>query len=161
VEVGKKLADTRGRLPSAFLFPPYPFRLLLYYWLPLIAYLALIVVQSHYPTPEAVPRLPYFDLLLHIGGYGLLGLLLCRAYRSRWPEASRRSLARSAVLTAALFGLSDEIHQSFIPLRTADAWDVVADVIGAALGVGLYFALLASFGPRPRAKRIDKEGVFG
>jgi VanZ family protein len=127
----------------------------------LIAYSALIVFQSHYPAPESIPRLPYFDKLLHTGGYGLLGLLYYRAYRSRWPVASGRSLARFSVLSAALFGLSDEIHQSFVPFRTADAWDVLADALGAALGVGFYFMLLSISGPRSASKRIDKERVFG
>jgi VanZ family protein len=150
------------RLPVSVLpLPPSPLRLFLYYWLPLIAYSALIVFQSHYPTPESVPRLPFFDKLLHAGGYGLLGLLFCRAYRSRWPVASEPSLARLAVLSAALFGLSDEIHQSFVPFRTADAWDVLADALGAALGVGFYFALLSFSDPRPASTRIDKEDAFG
>jgi VanZ family protein len=64
-------------------------------------------------------------------------------------------------LSAALFGLSDEIHQSFVPFRTADAWDVLADALGAALGVGFYFMLLSVAGPRSASKRIDKERVFG
>jgi VanZ family protein len=173
VELGRrkvenyKRQDSRSNLshfplpPSAFRFPPSTLHLFLYYWLPLIAYSGLIVFQSHYPAPESIPRLPYFDKLLHIGGYSLLGLLFCRAYRSRWPIASGRSLARLAVLSAALFGLSDEIHQSFVPFRTADAWDVLADALGAALGVGFYFALLSFSDPRPASTRIDKEDAFG
>jgi VanZ family protein len=160
VEVGKIIVDAGGRRSPVFPLPPSPFRLFLYYWLPLIAYGALIVVQSHYPTPESVPRLPYFDKLLHTGGYGLLGLLFCRAYRARWPLASGRRLSRAAVLSAVLFGISDEFHQSFSPLRTADAWDVLADALGAALGVGFYFVLLSLADLRPSAKRIDKEGAF-
>lgn len=149
------------RTSAKHFFSPFPFRLFLYYWLPLIAYSALIVFQSHYPAPESIPRLPYFDKLLHTGGYGLLGLLFCRAYRSGWPTASGPSLARCAVLSAALFGLSDEIHQSFVVFRTADAWDVLADAVGGALGVGFYFVLLSISALRSASKRIDKERVFG
>jgi VanZ family protein len=176
VEVGKDIADVRERRssvfpipPSAFRppsstfrLPPSAFRLFLYYWLPLIAYSAFIVIQSHYPVPESIPRLPYFDKLLHTGGYGLLGLLFCRAYRAGWPKASSRSLARYAVLSTALFGLSDEIHQSFVAFRTADAWDVLADALGGALGVGFYFMLLSVSGlSAASSKRIDKERAFG
>jgi len=162
VEVGNNLADVRDHRPSVFPLPPSPFRLLLFYWLPLVVYCAIIIFQSHYPTPESIPRLLFFDKLLHAGGYGLLGMLFCRAYRSGCPDASDRSLARWAVLSAALFGLSDEIHQSFVPFRTADAWDVLADAIGAALGVGFYFALLSLSGLRSSgSRRIDKEGTFG
>jgi VanZ family protein len=158
VEVGKEIADVRERRSSVFRLPPSVFRLFLYYWLPLIAYSALIVFQSHYPAPESIPRLPYFDKLLHTGGYGLLGLLFCRAFRSGWPGASNRSLSRYAVLSTALFGLSDEIHQSFVVFRTADAWDVLADALGGAIGVGFYFMLLSVSGLRSVAsKRLESD----
>jgi VanZ family protein len=162
VEVGEeKLAGDPDSRSSGFRLPPSAFRLFLSHWLPLIAYGAFIAIQSHFPTPDSVPRLPFFDKLLHTGGYGLLGFLFCRAYRAGWPEASVRSLARAAVFSAALFGLSDEIHQSLVPFRTADAWDVLADAIGAALGVGFYFVLLSLYGRRFGSRRIDKEGAFG
>lgn len=159
MEVRKDIADARDRRSSVFRPPPSAPRLFFYYWLPLIAYCALIVIQSHYPAPESIPRLPYFDKLLHTGGYGLLGLLFCRAYRSGWPGASIRSLARYAVLSTALFGLSDEIHQSFVVFRTADSWDVLADAIGGAIGVGFYFMLLSAAGLRPSTRSGLTKGV--
>jgi VanZ family protein len=116
------------------------------YWLPLIWYAMFIVIQSHYPTPDVVPHLPFFDKLLHAGGYGLLGLLFCRAYRFHWPAAPSRVLARRAVLSTVLFGVSDEIHQSFVPFRTADLGDLLADAAGGAIGVIFYFVLLACAG---------------
>ena len=155
MEGKKNPTDVRsGRLPFLPL-PSSPFRLFFYHWLPLVAYSAFIVIQSHYPTPESVPRLPYFDKLLHMGGYGLLGLLFCRAGRSSWPAASSGALARVGVLFTALFGLSDEVHQSFLVFRTADAGDVLADAIGGALGVAFYFALLAFGGRRPVRRPAD------
>jgi len=153
VEVGEeKLAGDRDGRSSVFRLPPSAFRLFLSHWLPLIAYGAFIAIQSHFPAPDSVPRLPFFDKLLHAGGYGLLGLLFCRAYRSGWPAASARSLARAAVLSAVLFGLTDEIHQSYVPSRTADGWDLLADALGAAVGVGFYFALISLSGLRPGAQ---------
>jgi VanZ family protein len=162
VEAGKKyLADIRNSRTSAFSLQPSAFRTFLRYWLPLTAYAALIVIQSHHPAPDAIPAWPFFDKLLHAGGYGLLGLLFGRAYRSRWPAASGRLLARYAVLSAALFGLSDEIHQAFVPFRTADPWDVLADAVGGAIGVAVYYALLSVAGtraPRPIASRGAERG---
>jgi len=43
-----------------------------------------------------------------------------------------------SVLLSALFGISDEIHQSFVPFRTADPMDVLADILGSIAGVYLY-----------------------
>ncbi len=155
MEGRKNPTDVRSGRLSVWSLPPSAFRLCLYHWLPLIAYSAFIVIQSHYPTPESVPRLPYFDKLLHLGGYGLLGLLFCRACRSSWPTASSGALARVGVLFTTLFGLSDEIHQSFMAFRTADAGDVLADAMGGALGVAFYFALLSFSGRRPARRPAD------
>jgi VanZ family protein len=121
-------------LPSDLRLPPSAFRIFLRYWLPLIAYCLFIIIQSHFPAPKAVPSLPFFDKLLHTAGYALLGLLFCRAYHFRWPQVSSRTLVRASVLSAALFGLSDEIHQYFVPFRSAEALDVLADTVGGFLG---------------------------
>jgi VanZ family protein len=43
-----------------------------------------------------------------------------------------------SILSAGLFGLSDEIHQYFVPARNADLWDFIADMIGSLSGVFLY-----------------------
>jgi VanZ family protein len=51
------------------------------------------------------------------------------------------------------YGISDEFHQSFTPGRTPDARDLVADGIGAAIGVlaVLAFAAIAArLRPTPR-----------
>ncbi len=49
-----------------------------------------------------------------------------------------------SALSATLYGISDEIHQSFVPFREADVADVIADTIGAFCGVYLYQLLIAS-----------------
>jgi len=38
------------------------------------------------------------------------------------------------IAVANLYGISDELHQSFTPFRTPDWHDVVADALGGALG---------------------------
>ena len=82
------------------------------------------------------------DKVLHIGGYSLLGFLFFRAYRSSWPSASGWRTANASLLSAGFYGMTDEIHQYFVPGRSADPWDLVADMIGAMLGVMAYHAWL-------------------
>jgi VanZ family protein len=89
-------------------------------------------------VPVDLPRIPGLDKVLHAGGYGLLGILFYRAYRSRWPNASGWATANASLISAALYGLTDELHQSFVPSRTADPWDWLADTLGALLGVAAY-----------------------
>jgi len=112
------------------------------YWLPLIAYCVFIFAQSSGPVPIDLPGIPGLDKVLHAGGYGLLGILFYRAYRSRWPNASGWATANASLLSAAVYGLTDELHQSFVPSRTADPWDWLADTSGALLGIAAYAVFL-------------------
>jgi VanZ family protein len=71
------------------------------------------------------------DKVVHFCIYGLLATLVCRAGRG-WRAAAWALLATSA------FGATDEWHQSFVPGRSCDVFDWLADTSGAALAVGLY-----------------------
>ena len=46
-------------------------------------------------------------------------------------------LAALAVLLATLYGVTDEAHQWFVPGRTAEVTDLVADALGAAVAAGV------------------------
>jgi VanZ family protein len=43
-----------------------------------------------------------------------------------------------SVVLSSLYGVSDEIHQYFVPFREADLLDVLADTLGGILGVYIY-----------------------
>jgi VanZ family protein len=108
---------------------------ILRFWLPVIVWCTIIFVQSASAVPDVVPKLPHIDKVLHLGVFGLLGILLCRAF-STVPGLRRRTwlLVTLSTLLTALYGVSDEWHQSFVAARTADAADVVADTLGGFLG---------------------------
>lgn len=105
---------------------------------PLIAYCTFIVIQSHLPSPVELPKVSHLDKLLHFGAYGVMAVLFYRTYLAGWPRARKPTLFWVSAASAALFGLSDEIHQFFVPHRTADPLDFLADTGGAFLGAALY-----------------------
>jgi VanZ family protein len=79
----------------------------------------------------AAPGVAHADKIGHFLVYGLLATLLLRLGRN-----SRAWWLALAV--TSLFGVSDEWHQSFVPGRSSEWGDWVADTAGAALAIGLY-----------------------
>ncbi|HSH41142.1 MAG TPA: VanZ family protein, partial [Arenicellales bacterium] len=49
---------------------------------------------------------------------------------------------------AVLYGISDEWHQSFVPGREPDVLDVLADGVGAAVGILLLHMLVRGLSRR-------------
>lgn len=106
----------------------------LYYWLPVIAYCLLIFIQSSLPSSEKIPSFPYVDKFLHVGGYALLGFLFFRALNIMDKIDRLTTLVILSSVLATLYGISDEIHQHFVPSRYADVSDVLADLAGSVIG---------------------------
>jgi VanZ family protein len=91
------------------------------------------------------------DKDLHAVLYGGLAVLLVRALARQWPARVTAAVALTATLLAAAYGVSDEMHQRFVPPRQSDPYDVAADATGAAIAAFGLYALR-----RPRARgRID------
>jgi VanZ family protein len=95
-----------------------------------LAWAALIFFLSSRPVMPT-PPIPIADKIAHLGAYGLLATLLCRLGHG-W---------RGAVLAwfiAAAYGATDEWHQAYVPGRSTEFADWLADAIGAALAVIFY-----------------------
>lgn len=76
----------------------------------------------------------------HLIAYATLGaLLLVALARGGRP---RLTYAIVAWALAVGYGLTDELHQSFVPDRTGRLNDVAVDAVGAAIGVGLAWLVL-------------------
>lgn len=105
-----------------------------YYWLPIIIYCVVIFIQSSRPMPESIPETPYLDKLLHAGAYALLSMLFFRAYRTTRFGSRLYCIIVLSMLSAGLYGISDEFHQYFVPFRSADIKDALADIAGSAIG---------------------------
>ena len=78
--------------------------------------------------------------IAHVTEYAVLSVLLWRARRGmagKAPPNWNRAHARFALFIAALYAVTDEIHQVFVPNRGPNFWDVVLDTAGAAFGLWL------------------------
>jgi VanZ family protein len=108
---------------------------------------------------EAFVRLGLSGTLLSIAGhlitYAVLMVLLVIALRV-WGRLPAQQSCVVAFLLVALYGLSDEYHQSFVPGRTATMWDWLVDLMGA----GLAWLAIARRDRRIHQKPLD-EGSEG
>jgi VanZ family protein len=75
--------------------------------------------------------------IAHVAEYVILAILVWRgleklAWRSR---AWRWSAAGLALASVAVYAISDEVHQAFVPTRQGSSIDVLIDTAGGALGL--------------------------
>lgn len=108
-------------------------------WLTVALYCTAIFLQSGRPVAAPLPAWSGLDKGLHFLAYALLGVLFFRAFEATLDGHRPGRIAGWSVLAASLYGLSDEIHQAFVPERCAEWLDLAADAIGAVAGVGLWF----------------------
>lgn len=112
-------------------------------WIPGIAYMALIFYLSSRSSFGMLSYIPISDKLVHFVLYaGLASSLFIGAYKA--PLTQYFSPYWLVFLIAILYGISDEFHQGFVPNRSVDIRDWLADVSGAAFGliiIAFYFKL--------------------
>ncbi|QDU25175.1 VanZ like family protein [Anatilimnocola aggregata] len=107
------------------------------------AYWALIFTLTHVPLSFPGP-VGSLDKLQHGSAFFGLAVLLCSAYGAWRPHDTLGYIW--VFIAIAAYGAIDEITQGFVPYRYPDFFDWLADVGGAAVGVGLMF-LVAAFWP--------------
>ncbi len=108
---------------------------------------AIFGVSSMLSPPEPPGNVP--DVGAHAAAYAVLAMLVLRGITDRHWRGVTFAAVISAVLVSALYGVTDEWHQSFVPGRTAEARDLVADTIGAMAGAAVVWAWSIVFRNRP------------
>lgn len=111
------------------------------------AALIFALSASSAPPGASMPLLevPGADKLAHAALYAVLAALLRAA-------AARR---REAVAVAAAYGVTDELHQAFVPRRSPDPLDWAADLAGALAGALLVGPLVGFLRRRRRRPRVQ------
>ena len=103
------------------------------WWAASLAWAGIIFFLSSRSSFPVEPPFPWFDKLVHMGLYGTLCLLLAGALGTSGLRQSPRTILALAVLISFFYGISDEMHQAFVPYRSCDPLDALADLLGALL----------------------------
>ncbi|MDO8915196.1 MAG: VanZ family protein [Coriobacteriia bacterium] len=118
-------------------------------WVPVLAWTGVIFAMSSIPGSNLPGG---YSFQGHLAEYTVLGALVMLALRHR-PR--RVALALIALAACSLYGVSDELHQAFVPGRTPDVLDWATDTVGAALGVSATIAWLTWRGSRRAGEEVD------
>lgn len=104
----------------------------------LLGWCLAIFWLSSRPVISTPPWFEHQDKLFHAAGYAFMGWLFWRWGRASpsWPASS---VTIAGMLFCALYGASDEWHQSFVSVRDASAGDWLADTLGATLTLALLY----------------------
>jgi len=104
-----------------------------YIYIALAVYWVILLIATSLPSPS-LPDIKGGDKLHHFSAYFILTTLLAVTFLQANKPLFRKYAFILAVLTAAVYGLVDEIHQSLIPGRSCEFMDWVADLGGAVTG---------------------------
>lgn len=121
-------------------------------WAPVVIWAGLIFFLSSIPSLST--GLGVYDWILrkiaHMVEFGILAIFLLRAFKKTNEEWSlRRAMIFSAIF-ALLYAISDEIHQAYVPGRTAAFTDVLID------GCGIIVAMLAT---KSKSQASNSRGI--
>lgn len=102
--------------------------------LPAILWPVLIFIASSIPSAE-MPHVILFawDKALHAGVFGIFCFLVYRALVLRTPPMSFGKASMYSLLATILYGATDELHQLFVPGRSSEIFDLLADAVGAGI----------------------------
>jgi len=109
------------------------------YTLSAALYCAGIFLLSAQPSlPDRAPGwldFPGADKVAHTLLYAGLGMLVYVGLVRSDESVGRAVRTLAPVIFATVYGMSDEIHQLFVPNRSFDLFDLLADTVGATIGV--------------------------
>jgi len=119
-------------------------------YIPLIVYWIFLLIATSLPTTD-LPSIAISDKFKHFGAFFGLSILLALTlhYQNKFLLLKKYFLAAALIITS-LYGILDEIHQSFIPGRYNEFLDWVADSLGAIAGILLVFYVMKKLDYLPR-----------
>ena len=86
----------------------------------------------------------FADKLNHVGAFFVMTILAYRAGSWMMKERKIGQLILIATLFSALYGAGVEIQQMFVPERSAEIADWLADIVGVLLAIPVIYWMLGT-----------------
>ena len=106
-------------------------------WAPVVVYMAAIFYAS---SLREVTLPPGGDKPWHLIGYTGFGLAVARAFAGGFFRRVTGAAAALAIGFGIAYAASDEVHQMFVPGRSAEMADLAADASGIVIGTAACWA---------------------
>lgn len=100
------------------------------------------IPDQYFPGDRSLSRQIVFNLA-HIPAYGLLTYLWLISFTGIRNKNHSFKITLAVFAGLVLFAVSDEIHQSFVPGRSASLMDIGLDLVGILAGLALFRQLRA------------------
>lgn len=113
------------------------------YWVPAVLWLGIIFFLSSLPDSATPGRFLLPDKVLHAAEYFILAFLMLFALQ-RTTTLKFSTCFWIVLAVGAVYGLSDEFHQLYVPTRHFDLRDLLADVCGILVLFGILWILQKS-----------------
>ena len=110
---------------------------------PLILYWIILFIGTTLPSDHLSNIIDIGDKLKHFTAYSILAFLLSLNlfFQEKWVYVSKNYLAYTLII-CLFYGVFDEIHQLFVPNRSAEFLDWVADIFGSVFGSFLAYVFI-------------------
>ncbi|UCD92608.1 MAG: VanZ family protein [Methanobacteriota archaeon] len=87
--------------------------------------------------PALPPEAPQADKLAHFALYAGFGVVLNLAFSQTSLEKIRERAIPLTIIVGTVYGVTDELHQHFVPGRSMDIVDVLVDFLAILAAVGV------------------------
>ncbi len=110
-------------------------------YIPLVLYWIVLLIATSIPG-TSVPSVGVSDKLAHFTAYTILTVLLTFtiSFQNKIKYLKQKAFISTLVIVN-LYAVLDEIHQHFIPGRSMEFLDLLADFLGSILGVLIVYII--------------------
>ena len=100
----------------------------------ILGLMTTLIIEASQPPLPILGKVNNLDKVAHFSAYSCLSILICALYL-KISTKERIPLFSAPLLITSVYGLIEEIYQSFVPSRSASVYDLLADISGAIFAI--------------------------